>query len=1757
MAVNVGELYAELRLDADQFTQGLQAGQQGLGSLSDAARRAAQAAQSSSDEQVRAYGRMRQAADQAARAVEQAHDRAGEAAERVRLAEERLEQARRDGGDVAQAQQRLVAAQRDQQRAAEQTTAAVERLEAANRRASRSAQDIDFERVEREARQAAQATQQVDVPSGVAGRVRDIGSALGDLSGRVSGSSGSGAASNFVSSFSDGIGNLASKTGPIAGSLLGVAALGLAAGAALAAAIEDGMSAEKNRDLFQAQTGTTTAQARKFGLAAGEAYADAYGESVEANLDTAKAALANGLLDPGATQQDAEKMISSLDGVATILGEDIPQVARAAGNAVKSGFAADTQDALDLLVKGSQMGLNASEDLLDTIIEYSVQFEKVGLTGAQAFGLMNQAVQAGARDTDTAADAIKEFAIKSIDGSKAAADAYQALGFNAEDMTAKIAQGGAEGAEGMAELLTRIRETEDPVVRNAVAVGLFGTKAEDLGNAMSALDLSTAVQSMNDYEGAASRAIAVMNGNAATSVEGAMRSISTIADSMKAALAEAFGPYIQEWADKVSNNRAGVVQFFLDVGNGAFEGARAILEFVSGGMRGLAEFADASTDMSVTFLRGLADMTSGMSAMGGLLGTLIPGLGPMLGGIGDMSDKLNNLADAAEAGGNGVADGLRTGADFIEGTLVPGLDTVQNRFNEFGEGVKNSAGFNDALAKVDGTISKIGVGIDGAALKLDGFTGAIDRNNAAQVAMDNQLRGLVGAMQEQTRAGLEAGATVEQLTGNYHAQRDALLSQLMATGMSNQAALDYINSLGLVPDLVETQINQPGMPEAHYATDVLHEKVIGVPTSKEIHTTALTKDAIDTLTALGIRVEELPDGTFRVFADTEEGETHLQNFLNRERNATVTLKFRQDQVSYWQAMGAANPSQVQGPTPVARADGAIQLERYADGGGMLPKDAIIQAPRPRLVQWAEPETEGEAFIPLASSKRPRSLAILGEVARRFGMSLVDEGHARVREDIGRMFDPLTGWANLLAGDYDGRLAHSGVQEDDRIVAAVLGARSLLVDGDYTGNLLDAFGWQEDSPEVDALLGLQERDPEAVRRGLSAMAGRHVRGEFDRVFNGDPKSLTDADDPTGWCALLGGDYNGKLARFGIHEDHPLVAAVLGSRSFLVDGDYTANLHAGLGLHEDSAPVDIAFGVRNMLANGDYDGSLAKYGIQEDNPLTDVLLGAHKALYGQSFANGGVVEGLTALAAEKAPALQVTSSYRDTSDHHGSGKAVDFSNGSGNTDEMLAWANYLADNYQDQLLELIYDDPRFDRNIKNGKIVPRDYYAGAGDHTNHVHAAMSVPPQSVAVDERPKAIGADKLTSKQRNVDAVIAEGKRRGMSDQAIRSAVATMLAESNGENLANEADPESLKYQHDGLGSDHDSSGVFQQRNNSAWGTAEDRMDPTRAAGMFYDQYAKVDGDSMSPEAAAQAVQRSAFSDGSNYAAKLDEADQLIAESGQRGSLDSSSGFPTDSKTDSFATGGVQDVRVTNWPSSLLDPAPLPGTDQATKPDERKGHGFALAYYRDGGMAEDHSAQIAPAGSWRVWAEEETGGEAYIPLAPSKRARSTSILRQVAHRFGMQLMADGSFMAPNDPAFDPGGSKHHDTVQAWLGTDAGGTASLSTIDQANPADVAAQNAYRAGVGIFGGAMALVDLIQGLMGGGVIGTGIDIAEGIRTAIEDKVKEQAGPGGAKPLGNPDPAADATRVGAQFYGPVTITDPEGFIKDQLRAARNQLGV
>jgi len=98
------------------------------------------------------------------------------------------------------------------------------------------------------------------------------------------------------------------------------------------------------------------------------------------------------------------------------------------------------------------------------------------------------------------------------------------------------------------------------------------------------------------------------------------------------------------------------------------------------------------------------------------------------------------------------------------------------------------------------------------------------------------------------------------------------------------------------------------------------------------------------------------------------------------------------------------------------------------------------------------------------------------------------------------------------------------------------------------------------------------------------------------------------------------------------------------------------------------------------------------------------------------------------------LAMTSGYRPptgpaiagvsaATSYHGSGRAQDYA---GTPEQMLAFANYMADTYGPQLKELIFDHPNFTRNINNGRAVGPfgQYYTldQAGVHSDHVHVAF---------------------------------------------------------------------------------------------------------------------------------------------------------------------------------------------------------------------------------------------------------------------------------------------------------------------------------------------------------------------------------------------------------------------------------------------------
>jgi hypothetical protein len=112
----------------------------------------------------------------------------------------------------------------------------------------------------------------------------------------------------------------------------------------------------------------------------------------------------------------------------------------------------------------------------------------------------------------------------------------------------------------------------------------------------------------------------------------------------------------------------------------------------------------------------------------------------------------------------------------------------------------------------------------------------------------------------------------------------------------------------------------------------------------------------------------------------------------------------------------------------------------------------------------------------------------------------------------------------------------------------------------------------------------------------------------------------------------------------------------------------------------------------------------------------------------------------------------------------------------------------------------------------------------------------------------------------NAVAIVEAGNRMNLPKRAHVVAIATALQETRLRNLANSRVPQSLNHPHQGVGSNFDSVGLFQQRPSQGWGTAAELMDPATAASRFYGRLVTVSGwPTMSVGAAAQAVQRSAF----------------------------------------------------------------------------------------------------------------------------------------------------------------------------------------------------------------------------------------------------------------------------------------------------------
>ncbi|MBM3715089.1 MAG: hypothetical protein FJW64_05020, partial [Actinobacteria bacterium] len=609
--------------------------------------------------------------------------------------------------------------------------------------------------------EGARAEMVVDVNEG---GIRRKLSDVADFAGESGASGGKQAGAALVGGI---VGALA--TIPIAGALAGIAHT---VADTVQDAFRSGLSVEARQDRLQGLTGIDERTAGRLARVAAESYASNFGESIEANMDTTRLALQFRLIDSETTNRDARAVVDGLAGVADVLGEEVRPAGEAVAVMLRTGISKSARDAFDVLAAGAREGVNRSEDLLDTFIEYPALFSRLGLDAETSMGLLNQGLREGARNSDLVADALKEFQIRATDASTASAEGFKALGLDAEEMTAKISRGGQDARDGLDLVLTRLRETEDPVLRNAAAVALFGTQAEDLGDALFALDPKTAVDGLNGVQGAAQRMFDTIASNDKSKIDQAFRNVEVAVQGIQGILASGFSEPLAQAAEYVTKNRGPVLEFFLDMVNGALDFGEAIVEGTAAGTEAVGEFVSgplADLAQGLGKFIGIFDITAGQDLV-------------------DFADQMRDFDDTTKATADSIRD-LGNGA----------IEEARAKVAEFGEGAVAMGYLNDASLRLADTLSLVGTNGQGAALSLEGVDLANLGASESGLLLEQQILNAAAALEAELSAAERAGEGQSELTNRYNSARSALIDQIVQMGIGKDAAGALVDQILRTP----------------------------------------------------------------------------------------------------------------------------------------------------------------------------------------------------------------------------------------------------------------------------------------------------------------------------------------------------------------------------------------------------------------------------------------------------------------------------------------------------------------------------------------------------------------------------------------------------------------------------------------------------------------------------------------------------------------------------------------------------------------------------------------------------------------------------------------------------------------------------------------------------------------------------------------------------------------------------------------------
>lgn len=352
------------------------------------------------------------------------------------------------------------------------------------------------------------------------------------------------------------------------------AAAGALAGAALMSTFMQAMDMSEATTRLESQLANTTADVGAATDAMKNVFTAGWGESATEVGDAIKSVTLN--MDEFTGQQaELEDMTKKTLGLSKAFDQDLNKATAAAGQLVKTGMAANFDEAMDLIAAGLGSVANKSDDLLDTFNEYSTQFRRLGLDGATAMGLISQGLKNGARDSDSVADALGIFGEVALKGGSQVNEAFGTIGLNGEDIGRRMRAGGDTATSALQDTMDALRGTDDATVRLGAAQILFGDLANTQADALFALDPASAAAAggFDKVAGSADKVVDKLESSPAMKMEAFKRGVQqNVIDFLGGQVL----PAVTGFKSAVQEEFSGL---WAEAGKGGQEGANRIASF--------------------------------------------------------------------------------------------------------------------------------------------------------------------------------------------------------------------------------------------------------------------------------------------------------------------------------------------------------------------------------------------------------------------------------------------------------------------------------------------------------------------------------------------------------------------------------------------------------------------------------------------------------------------------------------------------------------------------------------------------------------------------------------------------------------------------------------------------------------------------------------------------------------------------------------------------------------------------------------------------------------------------------------------------------------------------------------------------------------------------------------------------------------------------------------------------------------------------